>query len=116
MTDSVFHNTRSRNRVVSDIIHGAGVGGTQAFPSSGRDDKPGLTQTPTLTLPVHTRRRTERGPSMFGAQGPHVTSDGSNPGSKEPRVSPTAPGTGVNSVGVNGNGSGLSTNRFSVDV
>jgi len=100
MADSVSHNTCSKGAVVSNAVLGAGAGGAQAFPSSGRDDIPGLTQTPTQTLSFHRRRRTERGPSMFGAQGPQAAPDVSNTGPKGTRASPTIQGTGASSVNV----------------
>jgi len=98
MADIVVHNTRSRDRVVTDVVLGAECGGAKAFPSSGRDDKPGLTQTPTPTLSFRRKRRTERGPSMFGAQGPQAGSGGSNHGSKVTREGPRVQGTGTRSV------------------
>jgi len=100
MADSVFYNTRSKGAVVLNTVLGAGVGGAQAVPSSGWDDIPGLTQIPTQTLSFHRRRRTERGPSMFGAQGPQAAPDVSNTEPKGTRASPTIQGTGVSSVDV----------------
>jgi len=97
MADAVIHNTRSRDRVVTDMVPGAGFGGAKAFPSSGRDDKPGLTPTPTPTLSFHRKRRTGRGPSMFGAQSPQAGSDGSHHGSRVTRAGPRVQGTGIRS-------------------
>jgi len=100
MADSVFHNTRSKGAVVSNAVLGAGAGGAQAFPASGRDDIPGLTQTPRPTLSFHRRQRNERGPSMFGSQGPQAVPEVSNTGSQGTRASPTILGTGASSVDV----------------
>jgi len=100
MADSVSHNTRSKGVVVLNSDLGAGVGGAQAVPSSGRDDIPGLTQIPMQTLSFHRRRRTERGPSMFGAQGPQAAPDVPNTEPNGTRASPTIQGTGVSLVDV----------------
>jgi len=100
MADSVSRNTRSKGTLALVSVLGAGVGEAVAAPSSGRDDNPGLTQTPMQTLSFQKRQCTERGPSRFGSQGPQAAPDVSSMEINATRASPTAPGNGASPVHV----------------
>jgi len=98
MADSVSHNTRSKGTAALIIAPGAEVGGAAAFPSSGRDDNPGLTQTSMQTLSYRGKQCAERGPSRFGSQGPQVAPEHTNMEANGTRASPVMQGTEASSV------------------